>query len=265
MNITGLTRVCAILADPVQQVKTPQLINEWATKKGVDAVLVPLQVPAMSLSAWVTAARGLQNLDGFVVTVPHKMTVRHLCDEVSPAAAMVGAVNVVRRDPDGRLMGHVLDGEGFVAGLRRSHVELQGKRVMLCGAGGAACAIAFALAESGVGELAIYNRTSSKVHELIERLQPFYPSVQLTVATDSPIGFDVVVNATSLGMSPTDPLPCRADQLVAEQLVAEIIMKPALTPVLAIAEEKGCSLQFGLPMLECQIELMAAFLRLGQR
>lgn len=265
MDITGQTRICAIVADPVQQVKAPQLINAWVAKKCVDTVLVPMQVSSADLASWAQAMKGLKNLDGFIATVPHKIAMRGLCDEVSAAAAMVGAVNIVRRDPDGRLIGHILDGEGFVAGLRRSWIDPKGKRIMLCGAGGAANAIAFSLASAGVAELAIHNRTTAKAQELIDRLKPIYPSVDLTIATDSPVGFDLIVNATSLGMSETDPLPFRAYQLVATQIVAEIIMKPALTPVLAVAQEKGCTVQFGLPMLECQIDLMADFMRLGQR
>jgi shikimate dehydrogenase len=263
MEISGKTKLYAIVADPIEQVKTPQNINKWISLAGVDAVLVPMHVAPENLTTWFGAMRGVKNLGGIVVTVPHKMSISHLCDEVTSAAKMVGAVNVIRRESDGRMVGDILDGQGFVAGMLRNNLPLKGKQVMLCGAGGAANAIAFALAQEGVGRLGIYNRTRPKVDEMIARLSPSYPDVLIEAVSSSPEGFDVVVNATSLGMAPGDALPMDANALVAAQTVAEIIMTPALTPLLAIAQTKGCTLQYGLPMLECQIDLMARFMKVG--
>jgi len=108
-----------------------------------------------------------------------------------------------------------------------------------------------------VSKLTIYNRTVAKAQEMIARISASYPSVTLAVGTDNPAGHDLVVNATSLGMDPADPLPLAAQYLTADQLVAEIIMKPELTPLLEAAQKKGCRIHYGLPMLQSQIELMA--------
>lgn len=265
MEISGQTKIYVIVADPIQQVKTPQNINKWIGRAGADAVLVPMHVAAENLKDWVLAMRSIKNLGGMVVTVPHKMAIKEYCDELTPAAKMVGAVNIIRRELDGRFIGDILDGQGFVAGLKRSKIAITGKKVMLCGAGGAANAIAFALAQEGISALGIYNRTRPKVDEMISRLKPLYPRVQLYACTDNPVDFDIIVNATSLGMSDTDPMPFNAGKLVSDQIVAEIIMKPALTPLLAVAQSKGCTIQFGLPMLECQIDLMANFMMIGRQ
>jgi shikimate dehydrogenase len=262
IEITGKTKLYGIVADPIMQVKTPQTINAWMSKNEVDAVLVPMHVPASGLKSLVEGLRGMINLGGIVVTVPHKTTIIHLCDEVSQVAQLVGAVNVIRRTSEGKLIGDILDGKGFVAGLMRHDIEIHGKKVYLIGAGGAANAIAFALCESGVQELAVYNRTQSKVEDMFARLGKIYPHVNMTLATASPIGYDVIVNATSLGMAETDPYPLLAEELQSNQVVAEIIMKPELTPLLAVAKEKGCKIQYGLPMLESQIELMVNFMGL---
>lgn len=260
MEITGNTRLYGIVADPVAQVKTPQLMHKVFEKRGTDGVLVPMHVAPENLSVFVQALRSVMNFGGMIATVPHKTAMVDLCDDVTPAARLVGAVNIVRRDPNGRLAGDILDGQGFVGGLRREGIEPRGLRVLLSGAGGAAKAIAFALADAGVACLDIYNRTQEKAQDLITRLQKIYPAVSMRAVGAQPAGYDMVVNATSLGMKPGDALPVDVTGLTADQIVADIIMTPALTPLLAAAQAKSCRIQYGLPMLECQIELMADFM-----
>ena len=260
MEITGNTRLYGIVADPVSQVKTPQTMHRLFEKRGTDGVLVPMHVAPEALGAFVQGLRGVMNFGGMIATVPHKTAMVSLCDEVTPAARLVGAVNIVRRNPDGSLSGDILDGQGFVAGLRKHGIEPAGLRVFLSGAGGAAQAIAFALAHAGVAQLDIYNRTSSKAQHVITRLAAVYPSIPMSTVSANPAGYDLVVNATSLGMKEHDARPFDFDGLHAAQIVAEIIMTPAVTPLLAAAQAKGCRIQYGLPMLECQIELMADFM-----
>ena len=260
MEITGNTRLYGIVADPVSQVKTPQTMRKVFDKRGTDGVLVPMHVTSEHLPAFVQGLRSVLNFGGMIATVPHKTAMADLCDDITPAARLVGAVNIVRRNSDGSLSGDILDGQGFVGGLRLHGIEPRGLRVMLCGAGGAAKAIAFALADAGVARLDLYNRTQAKAQEIITRLQAVYPSVAMASVGASPVGYDLVINATSLGMRPEDAFPLDVSGLSEKQTVAEIIMTPSLTPLLAIAQEKGCRIQFGLPMLECQIELMADFM-----
>ena len=260
MEITGSTRLYGIVADPVAQVKTPQTMRKVFDKRGTDGVLVPMHVAPENLPVFVQALRGVMNFGGMIATVPHKTAMVDLCDDITPAARLVGAVNIVRRNSDGSLSGDILDGQGFVGGLRQSGIEPKGLRVLLCGAGGAAKAIAFALADAGVARLDLYNRTQSKAQDIITRLQTVYPTVAMAAVGANPAGYDLVVNATSLGMHPADAMPLDVSGLSPKQTVAEIIMTPALTPLLAAAQAKGCRIQFGLPMLECQIELMADFM-----
>ncbi len=259
-EITGKTKIYFIVADPIHQVKTPQLINQLLTTRKIDGVMVPTHVSPAGLADFVAGLKGVQNLGGVVVTVPHKTGIVPLCDALTPAAQAVGAVNVVRREVDGRLVGDILDGKGFVTGLASKGISVKGLSAYLAGAGGAANAIAFGLIEAGVSRLTIYNRTTARVQEMIARLAALYPKARLEVGTDQPAGHDLVVNATSLGMAATDPLPLNVQGLTADQLVAEIIMKPELTPLLAAAQSKGCRIHYGLPMLQSQIELMAEFM-----
>jgi shikimate dehydrogenase len=260
IDVSGKTKLYGIVADPIGQVKAPEMMRKVFEQRGIDGVLMPMHVAPKDLPAFTQALRGIQNFGGMVVTVPHKTTIGVLCDEITAAARTVGAVNIVRRDPDGRLFGDILDGRGFVAGLRLHGIAPKGKKILLAGAGGAANAIAFALAEAGATQLAVYNRSADKVRAMFARLAPVYPHVELVLGTRDPRGYDLVVNATSLGMASADPLPLDASLLNAEQTVAEIIMAPALTPLLAAAQAKGCRIQYGAPMLASQIELMADFM-----
>jgi shikimate dehydrogenase len=255
--ITGKTKLYAILADPISHVRTPEVFNERFARDGSDAVLVPIHVAPEGLPAMLAALRVMKNLGGVIVTVPHKTAVVSLCDELGEAARIIGAVNAVRREDDGRLVGDNFDGTGFLAGLRLQGYEPAGRRVLLLGAGGAAAAIAFALASAGVAQLTIANRTRSKAEELVERLVKFVTACHIAAGDADPTGHDLVINTTSLGMKPDDPLPIDVTLLSPDMTVAEIIMKPETTPLLAAAKGKGCPVHYGRHMLDQQIRLMA--------
>ena len=258
--ITGHTRLFAILADPVAHVRTPQAINAHFARVGFDGVLVPMHVAAEDLPGVVAAMRHVRNFGGFIVTVPHKTAIAALVDELPADARAIGAINAVRREADGRLVGAMLDGVGFVEGLRRHGHEPRGKSVYLAGAGGAANAIAFALAQAGVTRLSVANRTRAKSDDLAARLKTLHPALPIDTAPASPAGHDIVVNATSLGLREGDALPLDAAALTPDQLVAEIIMQPEVTPLLAAARARGCRTHPGHPMLLAQIEAMARHL-----
>ena len=245
------------MAAPIGHVRTPQGINAVALARGFDGIMVPLHVAAQNLAAAVSGLRATENLGGFIVTVPHKTTIVPLLDGLSEMARRVGAVNAVRREPDGRLCGEILDGIGFVAGLRASGHEPRGRSAYVAGAGGAACAIAFAMADAGVARLTIANRTRERAETLVARLRPIFPDLTLAVGTDDAFGHDIVVNATSQGLRNGDAYPLAIASLEQHQLVAEIIMQPAVTPLMAAAAALGCRTHPGIPMLSCQLELMA--------
>src|SRR5262245_52610518 len=115
--VSGRTRLLALIADPVAQARSPAMANALLAERGQDGafVLVPMQVPSGGLTDVVAALRRVVNLAGAIVSMPHKSAIVPLLDELTPDAAMVGAVNVVRRTAEGRLVGTVMDGEGFVA------------------------------------------------------------------------------------------------------------------------------------------------------
>lgn len=261
-DITGRTRVLGILAHPTEHVKAPPAINRIARSRGSDAVMVPMNVAPAGLASVIDALRVLESFDGAIVTVPHKQAILPLCDRVSDRAQAVGAANVLRREPNGQLVGDQLDGIGFLAGLTHAGITVSDKAVYLAGAGGAANAIAFALADASVLRLTLYNRTREKIEVLRSNLCALYPNLTVTLGTSDPSGHDLVINATTLGMNPADPLPLDASKLTPDMVVAEVIMEPEITPLLSVAQAKGCSIHLGHPMLEHQLQLMADFLGL---
>lgn len=259
--VSGRTRVLAILADPVEQARAPGLVNAALAARGRDAVMVAMHVGADGLATVVAALRAIRNFQGAVVSMPHKSALVALLDEVSPEGRQVGACNVVRREPDGRLVGTMYDGDGFVGGLRGAGHDVTGKRVLLAGAGGAASAIAFAIGKHGARSLTIHNRTHTKAAALADRVRAAWPALKVSAGGPSPEGHDVVVNGTSLGMRSGDGLPVDAQGFRPGMVAADIVIKDERTPFLEEAFRRGCAVHPGLPMLAAQIELMLDFIQ----
>jgi len=243
-------------------VRTPDAINNLLRERGLDGVMVPMHVSSGELASVVSGLRGIRNFAGFIATLPHKSSMPALCDTLSDRARAVGAVNVVRRTADGKLDGDMFDGLGFAEGLRQAGIEPAGRSVYLAGAGGAASAIAFAMVAAGVSRLTIANRTRARSEALIQRLAMQGTDVSISAGNTDPSGHDIVVNATSLGLRPDDPLPLDVSRLEARQIVAEIIMSPETTSLLAAARARGCRVHPGWPMLACQLGMMADFMGL---
>jgi shikimate dehydrogenase len=258
-SISGHTKLVVIVAHPVAHVRTPAAMNAHFAATGRDAVVVPVQVRPEHLADVVASLKRLENLGGIVVTVPHKETIAALCDRLTEAARIVGAVNVIRREADGTLTGGQFDGEGFVAGLRAAGHEVRGRRVWMVGAGGAAAGIAYALLRHGVAHLTLHNRTAARAAALLARLGAPPAGGSVAVGGPDPAGHDIVVNATSLGLKPGDALPVDPALLHPSMLAAEVVMNPDVTPFLHAAAARGCQTHKGLHMLAEQVPILAGF------
>ncbi len=266
-GITGATRVYLHLAHPSAHARTPQVMNAEFARRGVDAVAVCADVAPADLGGFARGLRGWRNLAGLSVTMPHKEALAAHVDELIGAAALVGAVNVVRRESDGRLVAANTDGQGFVIGLRKAGHELSGRHVLLVGAGGAGRPVAFAVAGAGAAGLTIANRTATRAERLARDIAASYPALTVAAAVavgpPDPAGHDVVINATSLGMRPGDPLPVAVSRLAPGTLVCDIVTRPPQTRLLDEAAARGCVPHPGLPMLAGQVDLILDFLGLS--
>lgn len=257
--ISGQTRLFAIVAHPVGHVRTPQAMNAMFAREGVDAVLVACDVAPQNLASFVAGLRGVENFGGLVVTAPHKAEILALCDRVTPRAAAAAAVNTIRREADGTLTGDLLDGAGFVAGLEAAGHQIAGRRVYLTGAGGAASAIAHAIAAKSPARLTLVNRSADKLRALAQRLSDHHPEVDIVVG--GPVqGHDLVINGTSLGLRADDPLPVVVAEIDDGAVVAEVVMAPEYTALLMAARARGLGVHSGRAMLDGQLSEMVTFL-----
>jgi shikimate dehydrogenase len=258
--ITGTTELYAIVGDPVAHVRTPMAFNDYFAARNVDAVCLPIHILRDDLPRGWAGLKSIVNLKGFIVTAPHKQESAQLCDELVEDGAYTRVVNTVRREPDGRFVGTLLDGRGFVAGLRSHGHQVEGRSFYIAGAGGAGTALAYALAASGAAAIAIHNRTRSKAEALVAGVARAFPGCRVTLGTADASGHDIAVNATSLGLKPDDGHSFDLASVEKASLVAEVVMKPEMTPLLIAAKERGHAVHFGTHMLNGQLELMMEFL-----
>lgn len=257
--IKGTTRLIGHLGYPTESFKAPMIYNPYFQREGIDAVVVPMGCRSEDYPDFLKLFFRLSNAHGALVTMPHKVTTTGLVDVLSPTAAIAGACNAVRREADGRLSGDMFDGEGFVRGVLRKGHKLAGARALVVGAGGVGSAIAASLAKAGVVELGLFDRQAAAAEELGQRLIAHYPALRITTGSNDPEGFDIVVNATPLGMKPGDPLPVDISRLPASAFVGEVVMAQDITPFLAAARARGCDVQVGTDMLFEQIPAYLEF------
>jgi len=182
-----------------------------------------------------------------------------LVDELLPNAAIAGACNAVRLGPAGQLQGAMFDGEGFVRGVLRKGLVLQGASALVVGSGGVGSAIAASLAAAGVARLALFDVQDTAAQGLAERLVRHYPALQVLVGSPDPHGFDLVVNASPLGMNEGDAMPMEVSRIAPGTFVGEVVMKTEMTAFLQAAQARGCPVQVGSDMLFEQIPAYLEF------
>jgi shikimate dehydrogenase len=265
MRITGRTRLYAIIGDPIAQVRSPELYTERFASMGVDAVLVPMHVPAQRFDMIVPALLALGNLDGMIVTVPFKARMAPFAQRLGATARTVGAVNALRREHDGSWTGDMFDGLGFVRGAERKGERIRGRKVALFGAGGAGSAIACALADAGVDSIDIIEPESRKANALIARLENAFPRCTFAVAGRVRDAIDMVVNASPVGMHADDGLPGPIGRLDAGTIVGDVVIRETPTPMIQLAMQSDCHWIDGRDLFTGQIEALSAFLTSASR
>lgn len=257
MMINGQTEVIAHLGYPTHSFKAPMIYNPYFESVGVNAVVVPLGCRTESFPQVLRSLFTLENIRGALITMPHKVNVVGLLDEVTPTVRVAGACNAVKRAADGRLVGDMFDGAGFVRGLQRKGVELRGARGLVVGCGGVGSAIAASLAGAGIGAIALYDTQPAAAEALAQRLKTHYPAIEVATGSNDPAGMALAVNATPLGMNTGDPMPMDISRLESHTFVGEVVMKSEVTPFLAAAQARGCRVQVGTDML---FEMIPAYL-----
>ena len=258
-KITGATRLYIIIGDPIAQVRSPETFTPRFAAAGMDAVLVPVHVPVAQFDAIVPALLRIPNLDGVLITVPFKQRMLSFADRLGTTAQCIGAINALRREPDGSWSGDMFDGAGFVNGAARKGERVRDRRVTLFGAGGAGSAIACALAGAGVASVDLVDNDGAKASALMARLRPAFPQTRFAIA-EAPSGeSDMIVNATPVGMRPEDGMPAQLGTLSPNTLVGDVVITPKPTPIIRHAMACGCRWVDGTEMHAGQIEAIMGF------
>ncbi len=259
MTINGHTELIAHIGYPTHSFKSPMIYNPYFERAGINAVVVPMGCQAEHFPAFLRAVFQLNNIRGALITMPHKVVTVGLLDEVTPTVRVAGACNAVRRTADGRLQGDMFDGAGFVRGVQRKGLNLKGQRALVVGSGGVGSAIAASLAGAGVAAIAVFDLRTEVADALAQRLKQEYPSLEVHTGSKDPVGFDLVVNATPMGMNGGDPLPMDVSRLSPDTFVGEVVMATEMTAFLSAAQAKGCRVQIGADMLFEQIPAYLEF------
>lgn len=257
--ISGTTRLIAHLGYPTESFKAPLIYNPYFEEQGIDAIVVPMGCRPEDYPAFLKLVFRLSNIHGALITMPHKIPTMDLLDEISTNARVAGSCNAIKLSPDGKLIGDMFDGEGFVRGLKRKGQIIEGAKALVIGAGGVGSAISASLASAAIGHLALHDDNKTALDGLKTRLNTWYPATKVTTGSNDPDGFDIVINATPLGMRKDDPLPLDVTRLSAGTFVGEVVMKEEITPFLAAARERGCRYQVGTDMLFEQIPAYLEF------
>ena len=256
--ISGKTRICGIIGDPIEHTMSPVMHNAAFKLLGIDYLYVAFRVRKEALGRAVEGMRAL-NIKGLNVTIPYKVDIIPFLDEIDPMAKKIGAVNTVV-DDDGVLTGYNTDATGFLRALLDKGVEPKGKSAVILGAGGASRAISFILAERGAS-LVILNRALEFdwAEELAQQIsQSFKKEIKALKLDDENLltaleRADILVNATSVGMSPNiDETPVPAKLLKSELVVFDVVYNPITTRLLREAETTGAETIGGLDMLVWQ-------------
>lgn len=255
--INGHTELIAHIGYPTHTFKSPMIYNPYFEKQGINAIVVPMGCKPEDYPGFLRSVFTLTNIRGALITMPHKVVTVGLLDEVTPTVRVAGACNAVKRQPDGRLVGDQFDGAGFVRGVLRKGLQLAGARVLVVGSGGVGCAIAASLAAAGIAHISLYDVNTASAEALGQRIRDNYPAIDVRTGHNDPAGFDLVVNATPMGMNEGDPLPIDVDRLAPGTFVGEVVMRTEMTAFLTAAAARGCPVQVGSDML---FEMIPAYL-----
>ena len=252
-----LSEIVAVFGHPVAENPTQAMQEAAFQALGLPFRYLTLDVPPGKLADAVTGMRAM-NFAGANCTIPHKLAVIPLLDEITPAAAKIGAVNTIVRQPDGRYLGENTDGKGFIRSVVEAGLTIPGSKAVVFGAGGAARAIAVELADAGAAAITLVNRTASRGAELAglvrERTGVSTTFVEWRGDYAVPSDTQVVVNATSIALFPNvnDRVALDASTLHPGMLVCDVIPNPPDTPFLKEARAAGATTLDGLGMLVYQ-------------
>ncbi|MBW6421094.1 shikimate dehydrogenase [Rhizobium sp. XQZ8] len=257
--LNGGTRLFPIIGDPIVYVKSPERLTRSFADRNMNAICIPMQVAEERLGDVMQGLSAIGNIDGLLVTMPHKAAAFGYRTTYSERARLLKVVSVMRRNPDGSWHGDMLDGLAFVKAQIDQGADPGGARALLVGAGGAGSAIAIALLEAGVGELVIHDSHKACAEELLATGASLGRG-KVRLGPPNPTGCDLVFNATPMGMTKSDAFPVDVALLDASMFVGDVIAGHGTTPFLRAAQAAGCRTANGDQMVEAVQDMMVEFM-----
>ncbi len=260
MEITGTTQLVPIIGRPVETVFSPPAFNRWFSARDLDVRMVALDVAPEALGPFLSVLRSSHSLLGCSVTYPHKQAAFDICDHRTDRARRLGALNTIRRLPDGRLSGDATDGLAMITAIRATGQSLAGKSALVLGAGGGAGqAIADALCAAGIATLSLVDIDAARQTQVTRTLRSHWPETRLT---NTPGPHDILVNATVLGKSDQDPLPFAPALIETAEIICDVVTGDGVTPLVDRARRLGKRVVTGSDMGRGQLEPQLRFLGL---
>ena len=258
--LSGTSHFYALIGHPVAQVRSPIGFNTYLSSKNIDAAMIPFDLLPNAIIGFFDMLRGWENCLGCCVTIPHKNITYDLIDEPMPRAQRIGAINIIKREKSGKLLGDMTDGIGCINALKLNGVSVTGKKIVLIGGGGAGSAIADAIGEHRAAQLSLVEIDKLKSDTLLLKLQKQYPALTLENNISRPEEIDIVINASPSGMNKNDLLPIDPYTFRSGIVIADSVTKPNFTPFLKSAKNNGCFIQKGNEMADAQLPIFLDFL-----
>lgn len=259
----GNTLVVPIIGDPVAQVATPDLWNREFRANGIDAICVPIHLKPSGLPQFIDWVRHAENVPGFLSTIPHKKELAQLCDSRRGEVDIVGAANAVRKNKDGTLEGAMFDGVGMVSAIQLAGADFEAACVHVIGAGAAGSAIAYEALRCGAKQISMQDPCADTSTSVVTKLKSIFPDRIIQTNECDMLSYQVIINASPMGGSATDPLPCQLIPELSKAIVADAVTEPAETRFLTLAKQIGLQTVSGKEMAAAQACHMQRYLGIG--
>ena len=251
--VNGKTRVYGIVGDPIEQVRSPEMVTWEMQKRHHNAVLIPIHIARDEFDSVMPNIMRMQNLDGLIFTIPFKAQAIALAKTLGPQASQIGAINALKKHSNGTWSGEIFDGMGCVEAFKKRGITLQDKRLQLIGLGGAGSAICVALAYEKPKLLRLFDINAQTTERMAKMVNTISPQTVVEVGLPLAEGIDILLNASPVGMLSDARLPLAVEQFKKELIVFDAIVMPENTPLLSLAQDCGCQVVRGREMMLGQI------------
>jgi shikimate dehydrogenase len=258
INLNGRTRLYPLLGDPIIYARSPDWLSKHMAKRGMNMISLPMEVPDGALATVMAGLAATKNVDGLSLTMPHKITGYGHCATVSETSRLLGVVSALRRNKDGSWHGHTTDGDAFVKAQIDNDATIEGKRVLVLGAGGAGSAIVISMLDASAAEVVVHDVDPARSERIVGLLGDKHGQ-RVKAGSNDPTGFDIVSNATPMGMADGDPLPLDPAQLKPTMFVGDVVAGHGETPLMKAARAAGCRTADGDAMVVAVFDVMCDF------